>query len=1402
MRFDTNSQMWVDENGTPLLIQPPKPVGNDNGLNISANQNPINFNVPNFSNFNPSVRTSDGQMFNTGNFDFSIPNINSRNPQAPVDMNAIDKLQLSQMANFTQSTMDMMSPINNMDFNFQSRQQTPEEMYEEQMLNQNSTSNLNGGSNNNNGNGLFNALNNAGRTYSLESSLYGLGSALGKKDYTGMTEQEISRAKSNNTMSAIGNAGKLLLGGTRSLLSGASSAHMNNWNINEYRNKKRDALVNNQTGVENAYASIGGAPLYQEGGEIPLPPPVSSELEGNPNRVYDFRNEEVSDYNPAIMSRLTGRPYGFDFNSNVTNEAVNKAARLLAESRTNTPSEDNTTNVNTNYDALDFKTAFNQAYKDKGDGQVFNWKGKAYLLNKASEPNTSNLNRGLSNTSKNKTALNVKQTKTSKKDNTSKNIDPNSEEFKALKSAIFQDPNRLDEQGVSKYSDPVGEFLFDGFTFGIPRLALGTAKMVESGGKEGKMDALVGLANAVPLAGKLFTTPVQTIGILNGVNKGTEIMAGVNIGNNAVKTKIAQELINMAKVSKSPLTGKQLEMVNVAEKFLKGTSGGTRELPGVGRLFGKKPDITELYLGVKALEGTQRKKKYQDGGEVVEDDIISQLQMAVDSGEMTPEDAEIYLQQNQQPASEESNTPQGQDIQAQLMQAVQNGEMSEEEAVAYLQEMQGQPQPQQPQAPEQPQEQQPQISPDQAQEQLALAVQNGEMSEEEAQTYLQQLYGVEASSRPLEPYTGEVRENIKPEEYLTGEYTTGDENKPYNAEVEKDEYINRDGITQKVVGDKHSKGGEKMNLEAGTIIISDKGRIGAANAKALSLQTGLKLKAGDTYAQVIDIFTKKIGLEKLNKEQEDLFKKLEKVGDQGNQTTQDLNNSFLNAKINAIEDNKKQLLAQREQLTQVLFQLQEQNKDKSTVNEDLEKFQSGGMVNDPCAGLTGDARVQCVLKNYSAPKPMGEYGQLDTERQQIVPFLQEMGIDTPSNLDTYNQQQLGQLAGQAQQATNDYVSGHYGLYEAPTQSGLQWLVDKGLLKGNENFLKDIYKNGKITRGSYDTLNAEGKKAVANIVEGLDPKTQAEYGKSSYRDNAWYYRNPIVRNVDFDNEDEYNTARNTYSDLGDGNHYYSGSKGLYLKFNLNKPDNKDVDSSENVKSTDSPLNVNRSKRRSNAFLLPDQSTLPPEGLRAVPKYDIRYNYMDNIRLSPEQNLTENYRAYDEARSKMEGLPDVMNQANLAMLAGNVSQANNQAINQINSQNAQMAQQVAQSNLGILNRQSEMDLKLADQYDERMNRALDVTRKDLEGYYDFNRKVNVGEFNTRQQLTLLNDLFNNYGISPDGGVQFDPKTVVPFSVDGMEAIKYQRMLDEINKRNEKGTSSQKVVVKNRVSDNWNK
>ena len=60
-------------------------------------------------------------------------------------------------------------------------------------------------------------------------------------------------------------------------------------------------------------------------------------------------------------------------------------------------------------------------------------------------------------------------------------------------------------------------------------------------------------------------------------------------------------------------------------------------------------------------------------------------------------------------------------------------------------------------------------------------------------------------------------------------------------------------------------------------LCADKVKLGAKNAKSLNNEFDLGMKAGHTYADAIDKFTKKLGLNKLNDEQESYFMKLQKV---------------------------------------------------------------------------------------------------------------------------------------------------------------------------------------------------------------------------------------------------------------------------------------------------------------------------------------------------------------------------------------------------------------------------------------------------------------------------------------------------------------------------------------------
>ena len=182
-------------------------------------------------------------------------------------------------------------------------------------------------------------------------------------------------------------------------------------------------------------------------------------------------------------------------------------------------------------------------------------------------------------------------------------------------------------------------------------------------------------------------------------------------------------------------------------------------------------------------------------------------------------------------------------------------------------------------------------------------------------------------------------------ELLTGEIIQGlPAGSPIepNAELEKNEYIQfPDGVTQKVVGESHEKGGVKMSIPDGTKIVSDHLTLTSAQAKQLKKDFELNVEAGMTYAKVIDKFTKSIGLERLNKEQEELFDSLEKdMKETKDPATAKVNREYLAKKIKSIEDQKAGLEKQRAEFFNLVFDMQESNKKPEDRADD--SFKKGG----------------------------------------------------------------------------------------------------------------------------------------------------------------------------------------------------------------------------------------------------------------------------------------------------------------------------------------------------------------------------------------------------------------------------------------------------------------------------
>lgn len=1216
-------------------------------------------------------------------------------------------------------------------------------------------------------------------SYSLESALFGLGNALGRKDWS--DNPDVARQeKFANILSGIGNAGKLLVGGARVFTSGKGYGKKNSWVYNNMKEKMRDNLVHNQNGVTTHNqagvnnAQIGTERTYEDGGEHRDTGGVNIARLG-----YDYVGRHNRRDDKGLIPRKTMYEY-LDTSTPVINEALAefepvKRYAPRAESDPNDPTHAIARNLAEMSDEDLNRVA--TAIQNNANSQT----------NAPKQSTTSTISNG-----KSKVVVKEEQPKIYMEDD-----------------VVFigdEKPNYLE---MVRYNNSSNNSEAERLGLSHKNAMLRSIKLGD--GKSSNP--------AINVNGRIFGSAKEAFKYLNEVSPNLE------------RSDFASKL-------------ESLGLKNIPEFAEGGEYGGQEELIAQLQQAVEAGEITpeqaEQYLA--EMQGGGQQAPAQGGSQ---EDIVAQLQQAVDSGQMTPEEAQAYLEQMQQQGGQ-GQAPQGsqEDIVAQLQQAVQNGEMTPEEAEQYLAQMQQQGGGESAQSDVQ---QQPQMSPEEAKQQLEMMVQNGEISPEEAQTYLQQMFGATPTTEPTVPYTQDMAGKLTPEQYMTGEYTTGSENRPYNAEVEAGEYINKDGLTQKVVGNKHSRGGEKMNLEDGTIVISDKGRIGNANARALSIQTGMKLKAGDTFAQVLDIYTKRIGLDKLNKEQEDLFKQLKKMQGKGSQTTQDLNNDFLNMKIQETEEKKQQLLQMREQMVQVLFEMQE-NAKQPDIKQDGEvpKYAEGTVVggepNQVIPNAYDPYQANILVQGRSVLGGSGNGihnpGSADYMKQFIEGIrswealngdyaaLRARGEEafgkSKSDLDRFNVANRW-LQRDRQNLNRKYIGeaalAYSGMGHAPVQKALQYVYDTNSPEQNKKYLKALQEsgikvvNGKIVPGGFYKTNAyynkdNSLKKYFDEMGVSDPDRYRKVGVTNVTDGVWDRRYETLHQLEFDTEEE----RDNYfkqkefvkfktNDGGDiwvdpyhrNNFIISKIKGKPQP--EPEPEPEPTPEPEPEKK---PLQLPKKIGNRGPVMLPDQSVLPPEALRDAPKHDIRLNYLDRVQASPEELMKQNYRAMNEARAKLEGLPDNMTAANLAQLIGNTAAANVQATQQTNAQNAQSDLAVRTHNLNTLAQQQQLDYRLDDQYDERMNRAIDTTRKDLEGYFDFNRKVHVGDFNTRSQLNLLNNLYDKYGINSDGSIGFQPITNSPFTTsDGQAFQSREKAIEhELALRNKKAQAQKKEETPKQV------
>ena len=227
---------------------------------------------------------------------------------------------------------------------------------------------------------------------------------------------------------------------------------------------------------------------------------------------------------------------------------------------------------------------------------------------------------------------------------------------------------------------------------------------------------------------------------------------------------------------------------------------------------------------------------------------------------------------------------------------------------------------------------------------------------------------------------------------LTEGYTTGlPQGSPLegNSEVEKGEFLKdpNTGQVTEVLGKRHSQGGEMMNLEGGTKVISDYLEIGSALVRELRKEFDLKnLTPKSTFATAVKRFRDKIGLTKKYNEVEKTINKIKDQEEVENENTKDLNLQHLSSTYRSQLEELEPLETQIQRFTDYIFEHQEYakalKKDKERFNE-LKKggvFQEGGQINPEQVSKIVDAF--CDMTGNDPTEVEQELSQMSPEEVQ------------------------------------------------------------------------------------------------------------------------------------------------------------------------------------------------------------------------------------------------------------------------------------------------------------------------------------------------------------------------------------------------------------------------------------
>ena len=632
-----------------------------------------------------------------------------------------------------------------------------------------------------------------------------------------------------------------------------------------------------------------------------------------------------------------------------------------------------------------------------------------------------------------------------------------------------------------------------------------------------------------------------------------------------------------------------------------------------------------------------------------------------------------------------------------------------------------------------------------------------------------------------------------------------------SVEIENGEHVKngQTGEIAEAVGETHEKGGIKTDLPDQSKVLSDHTKIGAANAKLFRNDLDIKVKASDTFAAVLDRYNKKIGWTDILEEEE---KTIEKVGEQETEgieeTTKDINTTFLAEKLQRLQQDKEMVRPLQDEAFEKIFEKQE----KIPKKGESAKMQEGGQYDENILALSKQYKLspEKVVELLKASNPQSdpiaealaqgippeqilqqlvESGTPQAEAEQAIqaalqtqqPQMQQGGVvsnpyytQNPYALPEYGNQDFGAtnyLAGNVSDLTtaNQRIQSMTSLYPYLLQrSGLTAQNNTPNLTGADSVLN--FQNG---YNAYADAYTVGIDATPNLSpeqkQQLKDRVANERFLSSdsgirgtdgilgnYTSARGTFSLPVLTqedrakypNLKFigDAVDENGNIKPQYSDLDPSTTTFITD--TYKNSGVNSLDIGLLDipqAQTQIQASQEPQNTNRVVNELSFANLPVDFNLPPTAMQDVFKASASLSRIDPTKISIEPNLIEADRQRQAATESIAFLPDSQRAAVLASLLGQTQNTTNQAITQAEQFNAQAQNQADIYNAQQSDKQQLLDNQFAQDYEQKALAAQNNTERDLRQYFNQLNDQQWFNYNYVDRRRAINEALPNFQLT---------------------------------------------------------